>query len=78
MTSLTYDRAMDTMDTMDTVDTMDGFDPMDMSYMGNSMPVSLLSHTDYLQPSSGLDMQENLSNFDNEMYIRSGATWVNG
>ena len=69
MTSLTRDCAMDT---------MDGFDPMDMSYMGNSMPVGLLSHTDYLQPSSGLDMQDSLSNFDNEMYMRSGATWVNG
>ncbi len=64
MTSLTHNRTMDT---------MDSFDPMNMSYMDNAMPVGLLSHTDYLQSSSGLDMQDSLSNFDNEMYMRLGA-----
>ncbi len=72
MTSLAHNRMMDTMDTMGS------FDPMDMSYMDNPMPLGLVSHTDFLQPSSGLDMQDSLSNLDNEMYLRSGAVWIRG
>jgi hypothetical protein len=52
------------------MDNMDGYDTMGMPYLGNSMPVGLLPHTDYLNAASGLDMQDHLSNFDTETYMR--------
>jgi hypothetical protein len=53
------------------MDTMDGFDAINMSYMGNSMPMGLLPHTDYLQSNSGMDMQDHLPNFDTDTYLGS-------
>jgi hypothetical protein len=53
------------------MDTMDGFDAINMSYMGNSMPLGLLPHTDYLQSNSGMDMHDHLSNFDADTYLKS-------
>ena len=50
---------------------MDGFDSMTMSYLGDPIPVGLLPHTDYLQTQSGMDIQDHLSNFDTEAYMRS-------
>jgi hypothetical protein len=52
------------------VDNMEAFDTIDMSYMGHPMPVGFLPHTDYLNTSSGMDMQDHLSNFETETYMR--------
>jgi hypothetical protein len=54
------------------MDNMDGFDSLTMSYLGNPVPVGLLPHTDFLQPHPGMDMQDHLSNFDTETYMRFG------
>lgn len=53
------------------MDTMDTFDTMTMSYLGNPMPVGLLPNTEYLQTNSGVELQDRLSNFDTETYMRS-------
>jgi hypothetical protein len=52
------------------MDNIDGFDPMTMSYLGNPIPVGLLPHTEYLHTNSGMDMQDHLSTFDTETYMR--------
>lgn len=43
---------------------------MAMPYLENSIPVGLLPTPEYLQPNSGLDMQDHMSNFDTETYMR--------
>lgn len=54
----------------DAADDMDDFDTLTMPYMASSLPVGLLPHTDYLQPASGMDFQDQLSNIDTETYMR--------
>ena len=60
------------------MNTMDGFDTLPVSYLGNPMPVGLLPQTDYLQSTSGVEMQDHLSNFDTETYMRLGDRFCDG
>ena len=51
------------------MDPMDGYDTMTMSYLANPMPVGLLPTPDYVQP--GMDVQDHMSTFETETYMRS-------
>lgn len=55
------------------MDAVDGFETLPMSYLDNPIPVGLLPQTDFLQSSSGMEMQDHLSNFDTETYMRLGG-----
>jgi hypothetical protein len=49
---------------------MDGYDTMTMGYLPNPLPVNGLQSLDYMSTTSGLDLQDQYSNFDSETFMR--------
>jgi NDT80 / PhoG like DNA-binding family len=49
---------------------MDGYDTMTMGYLPNPLPANGLQNLDYMSATSGLDLQDQYSNFDSETFMR--------
>ena len=49
---------------------MDGYDTMTMGYLPNPLPANGHQNLDYMSATSGLDMQDQYSNFDSETFMR--------
>jgi hypothetical protein len=49
---------------------MDGYDTMTMGYLPNPIPANGLQSLDYMSATSGLDLQDQYSNFDSETFMR--------
>jgi hypothetical protein len=49
---------------------MDGYDTMTMGYLPSPIPANGLQNLDYMSATSGLDLQDQYSNFDSETFMR--------
>ena len=49
---------------------MEGYDTMTMGYLPDQMPLNGLQNLDYMSATSGLDLQDQYSNFDSEAFMR--------
>lgn len=49
---------------------MESYDTMTMGYMPDPIPVNGLQNLDYMSAASGLDLQDQYSNFESETFVR--------
>ena len=52
---------------------MDSFDTTKMAYILSPLPSNAMHHLDYMSVESGMDGQDQYSNFDSETYMRYSA-----